>query len=156
MRDYIKHLVKCRCILQQYKKLPEPPFHKFVVFSEIDENAMIVPSFAQCPNCGVVHKIEEVGISKILKKEDLTSVLSKEEMEESFPEKIRGAIAGYDLEMHQLQEINFVLENKAWGRSVILTKENAGNMISGKYIQIFSETLFKFGVFTREDLDAEK
>lgn len=132
-----------------------PPFHKFIVFSEIDENGKVVAGMAQCPNCGVVHKVEEVGMSKILKKEDLTSVLKPEEIRDSLPEKIKNAISGYELELHQLQEINFILENKAWGKSVILTKETGDSLVSGKYIQILSDTLFRFGNFSREDIEAE-
>lgn len=156
MREYIKHLIRCKCILQQFRKMADPPFHKFIVFSEIDENAKIVPSFAQCPNCGVVHKVEEVGISKVLKKEELASVLKPEEIKDSLPGKLKEAISGYELELHQLQELAFVIENKAWGKSVILTKESGDGLISGKYIQILSETMFRFGNFSREDVEAEK
>lgn len=156
MREYVKHLVQCKCILQQFKRMPSPPFHKFIVFSEIEESGKIVPSMAQCPNCGVVHKVEEVGVSTVLKKEDLSSVLKPEEIRDSLPEKVKNAISGYDLELHQLQEINFILENKAWGKSVILTKETGGNLVSGKYIQFLSDNIHRFGNFSREDAEAEK
>lgn len=155
-KDYVKHLISCKCILPQFRKMQEPPFHKFIVFSELDENAMVVPSFSQCPNCGVVHKVKEVGISEILKKEDLRSVLSTEELKSALPEKLQNDLTGYELESYQLQEILFILENKLWGRSVILTKETSDGLTAGKYIQLISDNLWKFSNFTREDGDAQK
>ena len=66
--DFVKHLVQCKCILSIFKKMENPPIHKFVVFSEIDESGNIEPSFAQCTNCDLIHKVKEVGVSEILKK----------------------------------------------------------------------------------------
>ncbi len=116
----------------------------------------MIPSLAQCPNCGVVHKVREVGVSDVLRKEDLGSVLSVEELKGNLPEKMQAALTGYDLEYHQLREIQWILENQAWGRSVVLVKDMSEQIVTGKYIQIISDSLWRFGNFTREDQDAEK
>lgn len=156
-RDYVKHLVRCKCILQQYRKLPDPPFHKFIVFSELDDQAMVIPSFAQCPNCGVVHKVKEVGVSEVLRKEDLPTLLKSDELLGSLPEKLQKDLTGYNLELYQLQEINWVFDNKAWGRSVVLQKDTSDGLTAGKYLQIIGDNMWKFGNFTREDTnEAEK
>ena len=49
-----KHLIECHCILPQYRRALNTVYHKFVVFSEIDDSDTVVPKFAQCNNCGVI------------------------------------------------------------------------------------------------------
>lgn len=156
MRECIKHLIQCKCILLQFRRMPDPPFHKFVVFSEIDSNALIVPSLVQCPNCGVVHKIKEVGLSEILRKEDAPSILTIEEIKSSLPKKIVEGLSGYNLELHQWMEVRWIIDNEKWGRTVILTKDSADGLVSGKYVQIIGPELWKFSNFSREESIADK
>lgn len=155
MSDYLKHLITCKCILLQFKHLPTPPAHKFVVFSEMNENGLIVPSLAQCPNCGVVHKVKEVGLTEILRKEDAPSILTIEEIKSGLPEETVNKFSGYDLHLHQWQEISWIVENKKWGKTVILTKDTVEGLVEGKYAQIFGPSLIKISKFSREDILVE-
>jgi len=155
-KEYVKHLVRCKCILPQYRQMTDPPFHKFVVFSELNQDALVVQSLAMCPACGAVHKIREVGLSDILRKEDAPSILTIDELKTSLPDKLQTALIGYDLELHQWQEMKWILDNETWGRSVILTRDTADGLTSGKYLQFFGPLNWKFSGFTREDLLAEK
>lgn len=136
--------------------MPDPVLHKFIVLSEIDENGDVVPSFAQCPNCGACHRVKEVGLSEILRKEDLPSVLTIDEIKGNLPEKLVQALAKYDLELHQWLEIKWVMENQAWGRTVILSREMIEGELTGKYIQILGESLWRINSFSREDTVATK
>lgn len=68
MLECVKHLIQCNCILKQYENVEPPLFHKFIVFSVINENGSIKPSYAKCNNCGGLHKVTEVGVSEKLKK----------------------------------------------------------------------------------------
>ena len=61
----MKHLLECRCILPTMKNKPDPPLHKFVVFS-VQQNDKIVEKLSTCNNCGVVHRVYEVCKSEIL------------------------------------------------------------------------------------------
>ena len=71
-----KHLIECHCILPQYKKAPKPVFHKFIVFSEID-NDVVEPTYVQCNNCGAVHKIYDFCKSEIIVgRDELRTILS--------------------------------------------------------------------------------
>jgi hypothetical protein len=132
--------------------MTHPPQHKFVVFSEIDSDAAIVPSLAQCPNCGVVHKVTEVGVSEVLRKEDLPSMLTADEMKSNLPEKLVEALTGYELELHQWQEIKWIFDNEAWGRSVIIVKEKADGLLAGKTLQIIGSGLWRVMSFSSEDI----
>lgn len=136
--------------------MPDPPFHKFIVFSELDANALVVPALVQCPNCGAVHKVREVGVSDILRKEDAPTILTVDEIKGGLSEKIISGLAGYDLELHQWMEVRWILDNEAWGRTVILSKDTADGLVSGKFIQILSPTVWRFSNFSREELIAEQ
>lgn len=149
--EYIKHLVECKCVLQQFKHLPEPLWHSFVVFSEIDDLGNIVPSFAQCNNCLVIHRVTEVGTSTILNKESLVSLPTIEELSSEIPEKLVSTISKYDCPLTTYQELSFIFKHKLWGKIVILVKEviteNGTSITSGKYVQILGDTLWKISSF---------
>jgi hypothetical protein len=82
--------------------------------------------------------------------------LTAEEIKQSLPQKMVDGLSGYNLETHQWMEIKWILENEAWGKIVILTKESADGFVSGKYIQIIGSELWRFSNFSREELIAEK
>jgi hypothetical protein len=60
----VKHLVRCRCILPQFKDKPNPPAHQFAVFSVLDDQDVLKVGFAQCNNCGIVHKVTDICLSE--------------------------------------------------------------------------------------------
>ncbi len=152
MKDFIKHLITCRCTLPHLRYLPNSPNHKFIVFSELEENGEFCPSFAQCNNCGLIHKVTEVGESIILKKEESFAVPTIEEIKGEMPEKILASLSGFELDLHQWQELKWILDNQAWGRSVVLGKEKIEGLVAGKAIQIISAGIAKITSFSKEDI----
>ena len=71
-----KHLIKCRCVLSQYKNLPNAVSHQFLVFSEV-ENGQVKQKYSQCNNCGLVHKVVDICTSEIMQgKENMSSIIS--------------------------------------------------------------------------------
>ena len=50
MSDHIKHLIECQCVLNIFKNKTRPVFHKFKVFSQIDENDSIKEKYVICNN----------------------------------------------------------------------------------------------------------
>ena len=38
MKEFIKHTIECNCVLPQYKNIVPIVFHKFIVFSIINED----------------------------------------------------------------------------------------------------------------------
>jgi hypothetical protein len=149
-KEYVKHLVECKCILPQFKQVEPVRWHCFVVFSEIDELGMIIPSFAQCNNCGTIHKVTEVGISSVLSKDNLASLPKIDEIKTSLQEKLVKVLESYDCELPTYQEVQFIIEHQLWGRTVILSKEVLDGMLLGKYLLIIGETLWKVNSFQEE------
>lgn len=150
--SYQKHLIECRCTLAQYKNREPPVFHSFVVFSIVGEDGMIQPSFELCNNCNVLHKIIETGTSQILKKDELKSALTVEEIKSGFPVNLQKLIKSYDLDLATCKEIKFLLEQEMWGKGVVLSKERMDDTTVGKYLIILGEELFKIDSFEREDM----
>lgn len=153
MKTYEKHLIECKCILPQFKGKNPPVFHSFVVFSVIEgPNAVVQMSFAQCPNCEIIHKVTEIGVSTILRKEEMPSLITIEEIKSCLPESLLKLLSNYNLPLHTWQEINFIIENEFWAkRPVILSKEEVDGVTSGKYLMIIGKELYQIKPFTREN-----
>jgi len=153
--DYTKHLIECKCVNPLFKEVEPMVFHKFVVFSEMDPKTYgIKPSYAQCNNCGMIHKIIDIGVSAVLKKEESTLVPSVDDIKFSLPTHLRTVLEKYDAPIHVWQEVKFIVDNKLWGRFVILSKEKdsaEATVFHGKYLIIISEALMKVETFEQEE-----
>lgn len=152
MLECVKHLITCNCILSQYQDKEPPIFHKFVAFSIINEDGSIKPSYAKCNNCGGIHRITEVGVSEKLKKETIASLPDIEEIKSTLPEKLVLLLEKYKLQLPTWQEIKFLYENEKWEKPVILSREQEGNEISGKYLVLFGKTLWKIDGYSSEEV----
>ena len=138
-----KHLISCRCILPQFKNALNPPSHKFVVFSVIDENIVRV-KFAQCNNCGILHKVTDICKSEILHgKENLSSVTTIDDLKASLNQQLVKLLENNNADVASYEAAQFAIENKQWGEFVVLSTDNIDGMRQVKYVRILGETLFK-------------
>ena len=150
--EYIKHLVECNCILPHLQEIEPVVFHKFVVFSELeDETADVVPSIAECNNCGAIHRVTEISTSEILRKESSRAFDSIDDIELELPEKIANILRRYECELHVWQEAKFIVNHELWGRFVVLSKERNEDTILGKALVIFGQNLVKVENFEQLD-----
>ena len=149
---YVKHVITCKCFLPLF---PEEKniFHKFIVFSvfEDDNSGNIKKSVAQCNNCGVIHKVIDLGKSEILRKEESHAVPKIEEIRTCIPSWLSNALDSHNCERPFWQEAQFIYENKLWGNHVVLAKEKEDDLIIIKYILILGETLYKIQTYQKED-----
>lgn len=148
-----KHLIKCRCVLLQYKKMQNPPSHQFTVFSVINDSDKVNISYAQCPNCGVIHKITEIGKSEILQnKEAMSSLITIDDIKLSLPENLKNILEKNSADLPTWEAAQFIHENKQWGNFVVLTSETEGNTKQIKYLRILGESLYKIENHTKEEI----
>lgn len=154
-KEYVKHLIECKCTLPQFREKDIQIQHKFVVFSVIKDDGGIVPSYAECNNCGSIHKVLEVGISKRLPKETIAALPRKSEVGSMIPEPVRVLLESYRCELPTWQEAAFIYSNELWGRPVILSKETDEDLVVGKYIIIFSREAYKVETYTSGDNEEE-
>lgn len=148
-----KHLIKCRCVLPQYKHAVNPVPHHFTVFSIINDDNTVKPKFAQCTNCGVVHKVTEISRSEIVAgREDMKSMLTISDIRSSLPEQLAVVLENNQADLPTWEAVQFVYENQQWGNFVVLTSDTEGDVKQGKYIRLLGEKLFKIETYTRSEV----
>jgi hypothetical protein len=154
----VKHLVKCVCVLPQLSKLPKPPSHEFTVFSVYDDsNNEFESTFVQCSNCGIVHKITDICMSTILRgREDLSSVITLNDVKNAIPEKLVAVLEHHKADLPTWQQVSWIVENKLWGSSVVLTSEYIDGTRQGKSLVVMGESIFKIVPFTNETATENK
>lgn len=132
-----RHLVQCRCVLPQFRDMPSPVFHKFPVFSVIDDADVVEPKLSRCDNCGAVHRITDIFKSVILAgNEDASSIMTIDDIRASLPSRIGDILSSYSAHISSWEEVQFVMQVQAWGSEIILTKEDIDGQIQGKKLRI--------------------
>lgn len=148
-----KHLVECRCVLPQFKARKDPPRHKFVVFSILDENDKVDPKYSQCNNCGLIHRVIDICTSEIQQsKENSSFILNIDDIKISLPKDLSIILEKYRVDLPSWEQAVFILENKEWGNFIMLEQEDEGDTKMGKYVRILGENFFKIENFSRNEL----
>jgi hypothetical protein len=151
-REGVKHLIKCRCILPTMKKMVDPPFHSFVVFSIIDENGTMVPKNATCNNCGVLHHVDEVCKSKILSEsEGSESELTIDDVSIFLPDSVNSVLSSYNAQLADYEHIKFMIEENNIDGWVILSSELNEGRRSGKILKYKGGNKFEIEPFSRKE-----
>ncbi len=152
-----KHLVRCRCVLPQFKKLQDPPNHQFIVFSVMDDDGKVVPKIVQCPNCGLVHKVTDITKSEIASgKESSKAVMTIDDIRPTLPQALANVLESNNADLPTWEAVQFEHENKRWGTTfIVLGSEEEGGVRSGKYVRLLGEGLFEVKPFSREEVTSE-
>jgi hypothetical protein len=147
----LKHLVQCHCILPQFKNAKEPVFHKFTVFSVIDESDTVKTKYAECNNCGAVHKVYDICKSEIVTgREDIRSTLNKTDFKFSMPSSLYELLDQYEKELCDYEYSQFILDNKQWEQTLVLTKEELDDSIQGKFLRFLGPEKFRIESYTQK------
>ena len=148
----LKHLVQCHCILPQFKNRNEPIFHKFVVFSESNDNDEIVQKFSRCNNCGVIHKIVDFCKSEIAHGvDDAMAVSSEDDMREFLPERLCNILDTHLCDTATWEQVTDIVSNEEWGAAVIISRQTVAGSTQIKKILIKGIETFKIETNLRED-----
>ena len=147
-----KHLIDCHCVLPQYRSVENPIFHKFVVFSQLDESGGVIPKLVRCENCGAVHKVIDICKSEIMvSKEESRNVMSKSDVATSLPSDLVKLLEDYQLGLADFELAKFIIDNERWGDSIILSKEKEDDGFTGKVLKFISPTKFRVDPFFDKD-----
>lgn len=148
-----RHVVECTCILPQFANKQNPPFHKFIVFSIEDDQGNIVQKHVQCDNCGIVHRVTELGKSTILKgKEELKTMLTLNDIKSSLPEKLVSMLSLYELGQSTWEQAKFVLENEKWGTTILLSSDVVDGRRSSKFMRMLGRDMYAIDSFEAAEL----
>jgi len=146
-----KHLISCRCILPQFKNSNNPVVHKFVVFSEVKDGNVVV-KFAQCNNCGIIHKVIDICNSEIMSnKENMSSIMSIDDIRSFLNPKLVSILERHNCDLPTWEQAKYIVENKRWGEFLILASDSENEEKIIKFAQIISEGLFKVDSKIRKD-----
>lgn len=147
-----KHLIQCRCILPTMKRHLDPPLHSFVAFSIIDENGTMIPKKVSCNNCGALHEIRELCVSKIVPGvEGDTAGLTIEDVKPFLPESICSILSTYNAELPDYEYVKFMIEENLIGEWLVLTNELNEGRRSGKILKYKGGNKFEIEPFSRKE-----
>lgn len=143
----VKHLIQCHCVLPQFKNTTNPVFHKFVVFSLVDDSDTVQPKFAQCNNCGVVHKVVDLCKSELTSKEESRSIPTIQDIELSVGADLASLLKSYDCDLATWEQAEWIVLSKAYDNFVILSKEEIDDEIHGKRLLFLENGRFRIEAF---------
>ena len=140
-----RHLIECHCILPVYKNKVPIVYHKFAVYSFLDEKSgKIIPKYVNCNNCGATHLVTEFCKSEIkLGKEDIKSVRDIKEVSLSLPDKVLKILSEYNSTIDVYEEIEDVIDNKSYPRDLVLKREIIDDIYHLKILRILGDDRFK-------------
>jgi hypothetical protein len=139
-KDYIKHLIDCQCTLSIYKNRTKPIYHKFPVFSLIEEDS-IIEKYVLCNNCDIVHRVYEINQSEInWGNEGYQSlVTTKEDIKFNFQnsgmDRLVEILEKNDIDISDWELIEHLLDNNLEGR-IVLSKQEIKDNVNYKFLEI--------------------
>jgi len=152
MQGY-KHLLECHCVLPQFRHRNTTVYHKFVVFSIVDDSDTVVSSLAQCNNCGTVHRVFDICKSEILSgKDESRAIEKKEDISLSLPSSLVELFDSYRLELPDYQYARFIFENDLWNTTLVLSANSESGSREGKILRFVSAEKFRVEPFLHNEV----
>mgnify|MGYP003148429700 CR=1 FL=1 len=140
----IKHLVECHCKLVIFKNIDHDIYHKFPVYSKINEYGKIIEKFRKCNNCDALHKIYDIGKSEIFPGKDQSETIMKiEDFKYSLDSIIFNFLKDNNSDISNYYHIKDIIEEKRWGENVVIKRDIIDEKTQVKYITIESKNNFK-------------
>jgi len=133
--------------------MKEPFFHKFIVFTVIDDNDKAISKLVHCNNCGVVHNVTDVCQSEVVTgRETSLSIMTKEDIRPCISENIAKILDTYECEVPVWEEVQFYYETNLPAPPIVLTREEFDTTMSGKILHLLGGPKIKIETFTREEV----
>ena len=148
MKSYTKHLIECHCILKIFENKTKPLYHKFPVFSLIDENDVIEEKYVMCNNCDIIHRVYDICKSEIKwGKEGYKSLVCTKEdirfnLENNGNEKIVELLEINQVDISDWELIDYLIEDNLEGH-IILGKKEMDDNVNYKVLYILKEGKIK-------------
>jgi hypothetical protein len=133
--------------------MADPPLHRFVVFSVIDPVGAVELRFAQCNNCGIIHRVTDLTKSEIVRgKESSHAIPSIDDIRSSLPAELSAILDRASVDLATWEAVRFSFDEQRWGDAIVLASDVAEGSRQGKYVRLLGPTLFKVDTFTREEI----
>ena len=132
--------------------MKDPVFHKFPVFSVIDESDTVLLKYAECNNCGAAHKVYDICKSEIVTgKDEVRSQLSISDFKFSLPEDLFDLLIHYKKELPDFEMAQFILDHEKWGSQIVLSREEMDENTQGKILKFMEKAKFRIESYTHKD-----
>ena len=139
-----KHTIECHCVLQLYKDKVPTVYHRFSVYSKVDDKGNIVPKYSNCNNCGATHLVYEICKSEIkLGKEDINSIRKIEDIKISLPDNIAKVLDDHKCDLSTYELVEDIMDNEIFPYEVILSREIVDEEHNIKILNILSQNKIK-------------
>lgn len=156
VKDGLKHLIQCHCILPQFKNSNNPIYHKFIVFSLIFDDETVEEKIVACNNCGILHKIKDLCSSEIIyyKEESSTSSIAViKDFKLSLPTQVYDTLCQYNLDLPDFEKAQYILDNELWNQDIILVKEELEDgVIQGKILKFLAPQKFRIESYSYDSM----
>jgi len=135
----IKHIIECHCVLPQHRRKDNPPYYNFLVFSIIDDSDTTIPKYAQCDNCGVVHKIIDLCRSEIISgRDEINSLTTVDDLKLMISSDVAQVLESYSCSLASYEHVHFIISNKRWGEFIVLTRDFINDEQQGKLLRFLA------------------
>ena len=139
-----KHLIECHCSLPLYKNRKDIVYHKFVVYSKIDEAGNKIPKYSKCNNCGATHYVYEFCKSEVKAgKEDNDVALTIEDVKISLPDKIIKILEQYECTIDVYEQIDDVFDHDFFPIDIIINREIIEDEHTVKLLKLINKDRYK-------------
>jgi len=141
--NYTKHILECQCILKIFENKTKPVYHKFPVFSILEED-IVQEKYVMCNNCSIIHRVYDVCKSEIKWGQEgyKSLVCTKDDVRVNLINQGYQNIADLldinNVDVSDWEYIDFLIENNLEGH-VILDKKEIDDKINYKVIYIYEE-----------------
>lgn len=120
-----------------------------MVFSCIDDNDVVIPKFAQCPNCAAIHRVIELCKSEIIpRKESTPALVTIDDIKLSMSKDLADILLKSNADLPTWEQAQFVIDNQRWGDFIHLAAETVDNSKQGKVLRILGRSIFKVETFS--------
>lgn len=155
MREGFKHMVRCRCVLPQLRDRPNPPVHQFQVFSVVEDDHAVRSKIVRCSNCGILHRVDELCASTLLERDEGAGVVTVDDLRGALDPRLAALLDREGVDLATWEAVSFIVEERRWGDTVILTTERVDGSRQGKYLRVFGPGLFKVESFVRDEVASQ-
>jgi len=141
--DGVKHLVQCHCVLPTLRRLPNPVYHSFVVFSVLGDGGDVIPKDAECTNCGVIHRVIDFCKSEITTKEKSSAIMTIKDISLMIPSDLSSILVTYECDLATWEQTHFNFTNQKWGEKIVLSRQSEDGIVKGKFLTLENQSKFK-------------
>ena len=139
-----KHLIECHCFLKIFNKSEKQINHKFPVYSKLDNDGNVIKRLVKCNNCEALHQVYDICKSELKPgKEDIETVLSKEDIILMLPDKIANVLIKNNADISDFEHALDIIENKEWESFIVIKRSIVDEDEQVKILQIMSDEKIK-------------